>query len=92
MRDPLSSPVPGGQARSPVALTQLHPGSVAELDQVRDAQSRAVLSSLGLTGGSRLRLCRLGDPCIIQVRSTRIGLSKVVADWVFVVGAHDEPR
>lgn len=54
------------------------------LRQIRDHQSRAVLASLGLTNGARLRICRLGDPCIIQVRSTRIGLSKVVAQSIYV--------
>mgnify|MGYP001335412555 CR=1 FL=1 len=34
--------------------------------------------------GARLRVCRLGDPCIIQVRSTRIGFSRAVAQSVFV--------
>ena len=80
------------QKGTPIALTHMKPGSMAELDQVRDPRSQAVLSSLGLTGGARLRLCRLGDPCIIQVRSTRIGLSKVVAESVYVVATHHEPR
>jgi Fe2+ transport system protein FeoA len=56
-----------------VRLLDLAPGTTAILRQV-----------LGLTDGARLRVCRLGDPCIIQVRSTRIGLSKAVAQSVFV--------
>jgi Fe2+ transport system protein FeoA len=81
-----TAPTPTAAPRaSAVALTEMTPGAVAELDQVTDPRSRAVLSSLGLTGGARLRLCRIGDPCIIQVRSTRIGLSKVVAESVYVV-------
>ena len=67
-----------------VALLDLAPGTVAVLRQILDHQSRAVLRSLGLTNGARLRICRLGDPCIIQVRSTRIGLSKVVAQSIYV--------
>lgn len=67
-----------------VPLTVLRAGTVAELREVGDPHSRAVLRSLGLTDGARLRLCRLGDPFIIQVRSTRIGLSKTVAQSVFV--------
>ena len=67
-----------------VPLLELAPGTVAVLRQIRDDESHAVLRSLGLTDGARLRICRLGDPCIIQVRSTRIGLSKVVAQSIYV--------
>ena len=70
-----------------VPLLDLAPGAVAVLRDVLDHQSRAVLRSLGLTDGARLRICRIGDPCIIQVRSTRIGLSKQVAQSVYVVVA-----
>jgi Fe2+ transport system protein FeoA len=73
-------------ARLPTAvpLLTLAPGTIAVLRQVLDERSRAVLRSLGLTDGARFRVCRLGDPCIIQVRSTRIGLSKVVARSIHV--------
>ena len=67
-----------------VPLLNLAPGTIAVLRQVLNHQSRAVLRSLGLTDGARFRICRLGDPCIIQVRSTRIGLSKAVAQSVYV--------
>ena len=70
-----------------VSLLDLAPGTVAVLREVVDEQSRVVLRSLGLTGGVRVRICRLGDPCIIQVRSTRIGLSKTVAQSVYVTVA-----
>lgn len=72
---------------APVPLTAVPVGSVATLHEVRDAESRAVLRSLGLTDASVLRLCKVGDPCIVQVRSTRIGLSGAVAQRLFVVPA-----
>ena len=72
-----------------VPLLDLAPGTVAVLRAVRDHQSRAVLQSLGLTDGARLRICRIGHTCIIQVRSTRIGLSKVVAQSVYVAVAEE---
>lgn len=75
-----------------VPLLDLAPGAVAVLRQVLDPQSRTVLRSLGLTDGARLRICRLGDPCIIQVRSTRIGLSKVVARSILVAVADRDLR
>jgi Fe2+ transport system protein FeoA len=77
---------------SAVPLTDLPKGAVAELRRVDDSHSRAVLRSLGLTDGAKLRLCRLGDPFIIQVRATRIGLSKSVAQSVFVSLAEGPAR
>jgi Fe2+ transport system protein FeoA len=44
-----------------------------------------VLRSLGLTDDCVLRLCQAGDPCIVQVKSTRIGLSSAVARCLYVV-------
>ena len=72
-----------------VPLLDLAPGAIAVLRLVSDDQSRVVLRALGLTDGARLRICRLGDPCIIQVRSTRIGLSKAVAQSVYVTVTQD---
>jgi Fe2+ transport system protein FeoA len=73
-----------------VALLDLAPGTAAVLRHVLDRQSRDVLRSLGLIDGARLKICRLGDPCIIQVRSTRIGLSKVVAQSIYVAVAEGD--
>jgi len=83
-----ASPHPAiARSTTTVPLLDLAPGTVAVLRQVLDRQSRAVLRSLGLTDGARLRICRVGDPCIIQVRSTRIGLSRTVAQSVYVAVA-----
>ena len=75
-----------------VPVLDLAPGTVAVLRHVLDHQSRALLRSLGLVDGARLRICRLGDPCIIQVGSTRIGLSKVVAQSIYVAVAERDRR
>jgi Fe2+ transport system protein FeoA len=64
-------------------------GAVATLHEVRDAASRSVLRSLGLTDSSVMRLCKVGDPCIVQVRATRIGLSNAVAQSLYVVPEAD---
>ena len=34
---------------------------------------------MGMTEGCRLRVRTSGDPCIVEVRSTRIGLARSVA-------------
>ena len=78
-----------GRPARAVPLLDLPPGTRAVLRQVTDHHSRAVLRSLGLVEGALVRICRAGEPCIIQVRSTRIGLSKAVARSVHVVVIDD---
>lgn len=91
MAQGLASPRAGADTAPPVPLLDLAPGTVAVLRQVTDRHSRAVLRSLGLTDGARLRVCRVGDPCIVQVRATRIGLSRTVAEAVFVLVEAEVP-
>lgn len=70
----------------PVPLTQLERGSSGRLDGARlDDETRQLLRSLGLTDASRVRVCKSGEPLIIEVRSTRIGLSRVVGGGIFVL-------
>lgn len=77
----------------PIPLTSLAPGEVARLaDTHLDTDTRSLLRSLGLTDASELRVCKRGDPFIIQVRATRIGVSSAVADGIFVVHDDDETR
>jgi Fe2+ transport system protein FeoA len=45
----------------------------------------ALLRAIGLTDRCLLRVCKIGEPCIVQVRATRIGLSRAVADGIFVL-------
>jgi Fe2+ transport system protein FeoA len=72
-------------AAAAVPLTTVPVGAMATLHAVTDADSRPVLRSLGLTDDCVLRLCQSGDPCIVQVKSTRIGLSSAVARCLYVV-------
>ena len=39
----------------------------------------------GLTDACRLRVCQVGDPWVVQVRATRIGLAESVARAILVV-------
>jgi len=68
-----------------VPLTSVPLGTMVTLHEVRDSESRSPLRSLGLIDACRMRLRKIGDPCIVQVRATRIGLSRAVARCVFVV-------
>ena len=77
---PLVTPDP-----SAVPLSTVPVGGLATLREVRDVESRTMLRSLGVTDACVLKICKAGDPCIVQVRSTRIGLSDSVARCLFVV-------
>ena len=71
---------------TPVRLSDLDPGAIARFDEARlDPSACSLLRALGLTKSCVLRLCKTGDPCIVQVRSTRIGLSKAVAGGIYVI-------
>ena len=45
----------------------------------------ALLKALGLTDRCLLRVCKAGEPCILHVDGTRIGVSRVVARNLFVI-------
>ena len=85
MLPPTPPPAPTPADPSAVPLSTVPVGGVATLHEVRDSESRTLLRSLGLIDSCVLRICKAGDPCIVQVRSTRIGLSNAVARCLFVV-------
>jgi Fe2+ transport system protein FeoA len=71
---------------SPIPLADLAVGDIARVHdaQVEDATGR-FLRAIGLTRTTHFRVCRRGEPCIIQVRSTRVGLARAIADRILVV-------
>ena len=70
----------------PISLCDLAEGQVARFHEARvDEESSHLLRTLGLTKSSLVRLCKSGEPCIVQVRSTRIGLARSVAGSIFVI-------
>lgn len=71
---------------TPIRLCDLELGRAARFhDATVDAEARDLLRALGLTASSIVRLCKGGDPCIVQIRSTRIGLSKSLARSILVI-------
>jgi Fe2+ transport system protein FeoA len=69
-----------------IPLSDLRVGAMARFHEARlDPASCQQLRALGLTRSCQLRLCKAGEPCIVQVRSTRIGLSKAVAGGIYVI-------
>ena len=80
---PLETPATG-----PRPLTALVPGDRGIFDASSIApQDRELLAALGLVDRSTLRLCKAGNPWIVQVRGTRIGLSEEIARQLQVAAA-----
>lgn len=70
----------------PIALSSLPVGRTARLHEARlDPSAVGLLRALGLSERSRFRLCKAGEPCIVQVGATRIGVSRAVAANILVV-------
>lgn len=69
-----------------VPLTSLNPGDRGRLHRsVPEGRDRQVLDALGLVVDSSIRLAKAGNPWIVQVRSTRIGLADAVARHLRVI-------
>lgn len=80
------SPLPESCDLCPIRLSDLPSGAFARLHTAGvPGEDGALLRALGLTEHSRLKLCKSGEPCIVQVRTTRIGLSRQVAEQLLVV-------
>jgi Fe2+ transport system protein FeoA len=70
----------------PICLADLAVGASARFHEAKlEPEVADLLRVLGLTKSSVLRLCKAGEPCIVQVRSTRIGLARSVASSIFVI-------
>jgi Fe2+ transport system protein FeoA len=71
---------------TPIPLSDVQVGDHARFHASQlDGGTTQFLRAIGLTPSSEIRVCKSGEPCIVQVRSTRIGLSRRVADGILVV-------
>lgn len=69
-----------------VPLCDMCPGQLCRFYEASlDNSTASFLRALGLTRTCEFRVCQNGEPCIVQVRSTRIGLSRAVADQIYVI-------
>ena len=67
-------------------LSELEVGDVARMVEAAiDPEAQSLLQALGLTDNSRLRVCKRGEPCVVQVRATRIGISSRIAQHITVI-------
>jgi Fe2+ transport system protein FeoA len=72
-------------ASAPVPLASLDVGATAVLHGAAlDEAAMRLLRALGLSADRPLRLCKAGEPCIVQVGATRIGVSREVAAQILV--------
>jgi Fe2+ transport system protein FeoA len=79
-------PEAAAPADLPVPLCEMCPGQVCRFHEASlDTATARFLRALGLTRKCEFRVCQNGEPCIVQVRSTRIGLSRAVADQIYVI-------
>jgi Fe2+ transport system protein FeoA len=74
-------------------LSELGPGTRARLLRCElPAAEGGLLAAMGLTAGCRLEVRKPGDPLIVQVRSTRIGLASKLAHAIVVRAEDPTPR
>lgn len=77
-------------------LTSLRPGQTAVIGEARlEADDAALLRAMGLADRVRVKLCRVGEPCVVAVGPVegrhchcqghcRIGLARRLAERIFV--------
>ncbi|MBL0926296.1 MAG: ferrous iron transport protein A [Phycisphaerales bacterium] len=83
---PPQSPAPRGE----ISLTQLQPGQEGVIRGASLGEDEtAMLRAMGLRLNARVKMCRLGEPCIVHLVAgggcgCRIGLARPLADKVRV--------
>ncbi len=85
MTTPVSSAAPVATPTC-VSLTQLGRGQCATFYKADlRCEDCDMLNAMGMTDRCQLKICKIGDPWIVQVKSTRIGMSKSLAQRIFVL-------
>lgn len=70
---------------NPVPLSRLRDGDRGWLHTANlCCEDCELLNAMGLTKHCEIRVCQRGEPCIVQVNSTRLGLSAVLARNIMV--------
>ena len=74
-----------------IPMTSLMPGQRAVITRV-DAgdQETERLMAMGVCGGRTVQLVQIGDPLIMKVYGTRVGVSARLADRILVCPCPDE--
>lgn len=94
-QDGCCQPLPGAVTRRRVQLTELRAGDVGVVaESVLEEADAAFLRAMGLHNEAKVRVCRVGEPCIVAVGSfgsdcgcgsvCRIGLARPLAQKIYV--------
>ena len=68
-----------------VSLADLPAGSTGIFSHADlSPEQTAYISAIGLTPQSTVRVCKGGQPCVVEVRSTRVGIARTLARQLFV--------
>src|SRR3954465_14500482 len=68
-----------------VRLTQLRDGDRGRLHAADlCCDDCDLLNAMGMTDRCEIRVCRVGEPCIVQVNTTRLGLAASLAHKIMV--------
>jgi len=69
----------------PVPLSRLRDGDRGWLHTTNlCCEDCELLNAMGMVQHCEIRVCQRGEPCIVQVNSTRLGLSAVLARNIMV--------
>lgn len=69
-----------------IPLSQLARGDRAVVETgTLEAEECALLGAMGLQEGCEVTICQSGRNCIVQVESTRLGISRRVAQRILAV-------
>jgi Fe2+ transport system protein FeoA len=68
-----------------VPLCAMNPGDCGRIVASRLGENDGeLLRAMGMSEHCRLRVCRSGEPCIVQIDSTRLGLSRDMTRLILV--------
>ena len=71
---------------APIRLNELKAGQRGQMVRAElFCDDCELLSALGMTDRCKFRVCKAGDPWIVEVNSTRIGLAASVAGQIIVI-------
>lgn len=68
-----------------ISLCDLPAGTIGRVDAVSlDAEFASRMAGLGISVGRQVRVVRRGEPLVVQVYGTQIGLARSLAEHVFI--------
>ena len=74
-----------------IPLPELEPGSVARVADLHVEQADATrLKAMGICVGREVQLIQAGDPLVLRVLGTRVGVSARLADGIEVIAVPED--